>query len=66
MELFIWPFITPEKYHTGKILRIGFSGSLWRTEFLSPTFGTPGGIALDSRRRLYVSDFGGNSIDVIY
>jgi streptogramin lyase len=53
-------------FHTGKVLRIGFSGSLWRAEFLSPTFGTPGGIAMDSHGRLYVSDFAGNSIDVVY
>lgn len=53
-------------FHTGKVLRIGFSKPLWQAEFLSPTFGTPGGIAMDSRGRLYVSDFTGNSIDVIY
>lgn len=53
-------------FHSGKIMRIGFTGSLWHAEFLPPTFGTPGGIAKDSRGRLYVSDFGGNSIDVIY
>jgi sugar lactone lactonase YvrE len=53
-------------FHTGKILRIGFVSPLWRAELLEPSFGTPGGIAMDSRGRLYVSDFAGNSIDVIY
>ena len=53
-------------FHTGRILRIGFGGLLWQAEFLPQTFGTPGGIAMDSHGRLYVSDFTGNSIDVVY
>jgi uncharacterized protein (TIGR02391 family) len=53
-------------FHTGKILRIGYDAPLWRAEFLPHRFGTPGGIAKDSRGRLYVSDFGGDSIDVVY
>ena len=53
-------------FHTGRVLRIGFGGVLWQAEFLPQTFGTPGGIAMDSHGRLYVSDFTGNSIDVVY
>jgi hypothetical protein len=53
-------------FHTGTILRIFFAAPLWRAEFLPHNFGTPGGIAIDSRGRLYVSDFSGDTIDVVY
>jgi uncharacterized protein Ymh len=53
-------------FRTGKIKRITADGTTRRDDFLSLTFGTPGGIAMDSRGRLYVSDFEGNSIDVVY
>ncbi|MGB7024047.1 MAG: hypothetical protein WBD73_09635 [Candidatus Acidiferrales bacterium] len=53
-------------FQAGKILRIGFENQLRREEFLPHAFGKPGGIALDSRGRLYVSDFAGNSIDIVY
>jgi DNA-binding beta-propeller fold protein YncE len=53
-------------FRTGRILRISYQDPLWHTEFLQYTFATPGGIAIDSRKRLYVSEFGGDSIHVIY
>jgi streptogramin lyase len=53
-------------FHSGQILRISYSAPLWHAEYLPYNFGTPGGIAMDSRGRLYVSDFTGNAIDVIY
>jgi streptogramin lyase len=53
-------------FQSGRILRINHTGSLWHADFLPQTFGTPGGIAMDSRGRLYVSDFVTNSIEVIY
>ena len=52
-------------FHTGRILKI-YRDPLWRTEFLPDSFGIPGGIAIDSRNRLYVSDFEGDSISVVY
>jgi hypothetical protein len=53
-------------FHTGKILRMRLKDNGWQSEFLPETFGTPGGIAMDSRGRIYVSDFDGNSIEVVY
>lgn len=53
-------------FHTGQILQIRYKAPLWHAEFLPQRFGTPGGIAMDSLGRLYVSDFTGNAIDVIY
>ena len=53
-------------FHTGRILRISGTEPDWHVETLPHHFGTPGGIAMDSRERLYVSDFAGNSIHVVY
>jgi len=53
-------------FHSGRILRIGYRSPLWHAEILRHEFGTCGGLALDSRGRLYVSDFAGNKIDVVY
>ena len=53
-------------FHAGRILRISYKTPLWHAELLPQHFGTPGGIAMDSRGRLYVSDSAGNSIDVVY
>src|SRR6202044_3669150 len=53
-------------FHTGRILRINKSNRLWHAEFLPHQFGTPGGSAMDSRGRLYVSNFGGDAIYVVY
>jgi DNA-binding beta-propeller fold protein YncE len=53
-------------FNNGKILRISYINALWHVEFLPQEFGTPGGIAMDSHGRLYVSDFATDSIDVVY
>ena len=53
-------------FHSGKILQIRYSDPLWHAEFLAPKFGTPGGIAMDSGGRLFVSDSAGDTIDVVY
>ncbi|WP_156175127.1 hypothetical protein [Bradyrhizobium sp. LTSP849] len=51
-------------FHSGRVLVLP-KGS--RTPTLLPgTFGTLGGIALDSLDRIYVSDFGGDRISLIY
>ncbi len=53
-------------FRTGEIIRIKSVGSTWHSEVIATNFGTPGGIAADSHGRIYVSDFAGDSIDVIY
>jgi len=53
-------------FKTGRILKIFYHAPLWRTEFFPDSFGIPGGIAVDSQKRVYVSDFEGDSISVVY
>lgn len=54
-------------FHTGQILRIEQNGSLInQVGFLPGKFGAPGGMAFDSRGRMFVSNFEGNEIYVVY
>jgi Protein of unknown function (Hypoth_ymh) len=46
---------------SGKLLRIS-SGQLSHVTFIAEDLGTPGGIAMDSRGRIYTSDFSGDAI----
>lgn len=53
-------------FATGRIMRISGGKQNRSIQTLPHGFGTPGGIALDSHGRLYVSDFAGDSISVVY
>lgn len=49
-------------FNSGKLLQIS-SGQLSQVTFIAEELGNPGGIAMDSKGRIYMSDFSG---DVIY
>lgn len=51
-------------FRSGKLLRIS-TGELTQVEFIADGLGTPGGIAMDSRGRIYVSDFSGDAIHLL-
>jgi Protein of unknown function (Hypoth_ymh) len=53
-------------FHSGKLLKITEEEGGIRSELIAEGFQNPGGIARDSRGRLYVSNFGGNTIEMIY
>ena len=50
----------------GRIMRITGTEPNWHIDVLPGHFGNLGGIAMDSRGRLYVSDFAGDSIHVLF
>ncbi len=53
-------------FQSGKVLRIAAVGKLLTAEYLPHSFGIPGGLAMDSRRRLFVSDFSGDAVKVLW
>lgn len=53
-------------FHSGKVLKITEEETGVRSELVAEGFQNPGGIARDSLGHLYVSNFGGNTIDMIY
>jgi len=54
-------------FHSGRVLHIANRNSrIAQVKFLPGTFGTPGGIAFDSKGRMFLSDFAADQIHVIY
>jgi hypothetical protein len=53
-------------FRPGKILKISSSGGETSTELIADGFQNPCGIAKDSVGNIYVSNFTGNSIDLVY
>lgn len=53
-------------FRSGKIRVIRMSDGPSVREYLPGTFGTPGGIALDAAGRVYIADFVGGKIDIVY
>lgn len=49
-------------FHSGKVIEITRAQSLFTVTVIASGFRTPGGIAMDSQRRIYVSNFEGNPI----
>ncbi len=52
-------------FHSGRLLRIDRRGDAPVLRFIADGLGTPGGIAVDSRGRVYVSDFAGDAIRML-
>lgn len=53
-------------FHSGEVIRIPHNAALADPNPVAIGLGTAGGISVDSKGRVYVSDFGGNSIHLIY
>jgi sugar lactone lactonase YvrE len=53
-------------FHSGRLVKITQDSSGPSTELIAEGFQNPGGIAMDSQGHIYVSNFGGNSIEMIY
>jgi DNA-binding beta-propeller fold protein YncE len=53
-------------FYNGRILKITHYESDTQTEWIAEGFQNPGGIAMDSQGHIYVSNFSGNSIDIVY
>lgn len=52
-------------FYSGKLVRITRSENSTTCDLIADGFGTPGGIALDSKGRIFVSDFSGDSIRMV-
>lgn len=53
-------------FYSGQLFRITIEQSGPKLEKVAEGFPTPGGIAMDSQGRIYISNFGGNTIELIY
>ena len=53
-------------FNSGELAKITDGAANPRHEVIGTGFQNPGGIAMDSRKRLFVSNFEGDSIDVIF
>jgi Protein of unknown function (Hypoth_ymh) len=53
-------------FHSGRLLRITKEASGTKIELIAEGFQNPGGIAMDSLGRIYISNFGANSIQMLY
>lgn len=53
-------------FRSGKIGRISHLKKATVPQYLPGNFGTPGGVAVDQNDRVYISDFGGDSIALVY
>ncbi len=49
-------------FYSGKVLKVTLTKGTEKATYIAEGFRTPGGIAMDSKGRLYVSNFDGNPI----
>lgn len=52
-------------FYSGKLIKITPSKNSAACELIADGFGTPGGIAIDSKGRVFVSDFSGDSVRMV-
>jgi DNA-binding beta-propeller fold protein YncE len=53
-------------FGSGRVLKIDISGPVCKCDYFAEGFESPNGITSDSRGRIYVANFGGDKIEMIY
>ncbi len=53
-------------FYSGQLYKFVVEESQTKSELIAEGFQAPGGLAMDSQGHIYISNFGGNSIDIVY